>query len=49
MNLRAKSLKSYREEFNPKISIRTSTADYKETEGLYDVPLYMIEGVEGLV
>jgi len=43
INLRAKSLKSYREKFNPKISIRTSTADYKQTDGLYDIPLYMIE------
>jgi len=49
MNLKAKSLKNYREEFKPAVSIRTSTADYKETEGLYDIPLYMIEEVETLV
>ena len=49
INLRAKSLKSYREKFNPKISIRTSTADYKQTEDLYDIPLYMIEELRTLV
>lgn len=49
MNLRAKSLKNYRNEFNPKISIRTSTADYKETEGLYDIPLYMIENMDEIL
>jgi len=45
INLRAKSLKFYRERFNPKISVRTSTADYKQTEELYDIPLYMIEEI----
>jgi uncharacterized protein len=48
INLRAKSLHSYREKFNPKISIRTSTADYKQTEELYDIPLYMIEEIATL-
>jgi predicted AAA+ superfamily ATPase len=47
-NMRAKSLKFYRKESNPKISIRTSTADYKLTDGLYDIPLYMIEEIEAL-
>ncbi|GBU20625.1 hypothetical protein R80B4_00504 [Fibrobacteres bacterium R8-0-B4] len=49
INLRAKSLKSYRERFNPKISVRTSTADYKQTEDLYDIPLYMIEAIGGML
>jgi len=49
INLRAKSLNVYRKEFNPRISIRTSTADYKQTEELYDIPLYMIEEIEMLV
>jgi hypothetical protein len=42
-NLKAKSLKSYREKFKPNISIRTSLADYKKTDDLQDIPLYMIE------
>jgi predicted AAA+ superfamily ATPase len=48
MNLRAKSLNFYRAEFKPKVSIRTSTADYKLTDELFDIPLYMIEEIEAL-
>jgi len=44
-NLQAKSLKIYREKYEPKISIRTSLADYKEEDGLYNIPLYLIEAV----
>jgi len=44
-NLQAKSLKSYMEKFTPKIAIRTSMADYKQTYNLYDIPLYAIEEV----
>lgn len=44
-NLKAKSLKSYREKFEPEISIRTSIADYKQEEGLYNIPLYLIEAI----
>jgi len=42
-NLRAKSLKTYRDRFNPKCSIRTSMADYKKEEWLVNLPLYAIE------
>ena len=42
INLRAKSLKSYRDKYAPKISARTSMADYKEHDGLVDLPLYVI-------
>lgn len=42
INLKAKSLKTYREKYSPKISVRTSMADYKENDGLIDIPLYMI-------
>lgn len=42
-NLKAKSLKSYIDKFKPNISIRTSLADYKKTDVLLDIPLYMIE------
>ena len=41
-NLKAKSLKVYREKYQPKSEIRTSLADYKKTENLYDIPLYAI-------
>lgn len=42
-NLQAKSLKVYREKFEPEISIRTSLADYEINNGLYNIPLYMTD------
>jgi len=41
-NLQAKSLKVYNEKFNPKISIRTSMADYRKQEWLTNLPLYAV-------
>ncbi|MBR5156169.1 MAG: ATP-binding protein [Clostridia bacterium] len=46
INLKAKSLKTYREKFTPKISIRSSMADYSEEIGLINLPLYAIDGIE---
>lgn len=46
INLKAKSLKTYREKFTPEISIRSSMADYSEEVGLINLPLYAIEGIE---
>ena len=46
VNLRAKSLKTYREKFSPEVSIRTSMADYKKEEGLVNLPLYGIEEID---
>lgn len=43
VNLQAKSLKVYRDKFQPKLSIRTSMADYKEEEWLLNLPLWAIE------
>jgi predicted AAA+ superfamily ATPase len=40
-NLRAKSLKFYRDEFAPEKAVRLSLADYKIDSGLYNIPLYM--------
>jgi predicted AAA+ superfamily ATPase len=48
-NLQAKSLKSYMEKYKPEIAIRTSMADYKQTDNLYDVPLYAIENIENII
>lgn len=42
INLRAKSLKSYRDKYASKISARASMADYKKHDGLVDLPLYVI-------
>ena len=44
-NLRAKSLKTYRERFEPELSVRTSMADYKKEEWLLNLPLYAIENI----
>ena len=45
INLKAKSLKTYREKFAPEISIRSSMADYSEEVGLINIPLYAIDGI----
>ena len=41
-NLQSKSLKVYREKFNPPISLRTSMRDYREESWLINIPLYAI-------
>lgn len=45
VNLQAKSLKSFRQKYEPTISIRTSLADYEENQGLYNIPLFDISSV----
>lgn len=42
VNLKAKSLKTYREKFNPEISVRISMADYKKEDWLVNLPLYAV-------
>lgn len=42
INLKARSLKTYREKYAPELSLRISMADHKEHDGLEDVPLYLI-------
>ena len=44
-NLRAKSLKTYRQRFEPELSVRTSMADYKKEDWLLNLPLYAIENI----
>ena len=44
-NLRAKSLKVYRDRFQPARSIRTSMAEYKDEGWLLNLPLWAIEGL----
>lgn len=48
VNLRAKSLKTYREKFAPEISIRTSMANYKKEDWLINLPLYAIDQIAKL-
>ena len=42
-NLKAKSLKSFFEKFNPTMSVRTSMSDYRKESWLVNIPLYAIE------
>ena len=44
-NLQAKSLKVYRDRFQPAQSIRTSMAEYKDEGWLLNLPLWAIEGI----
>lgn len=44
-NLKAKSLKSYRDRFRPEISVRTSMADYRQDDRLFNLPLYAVEEI----
>lgn len=44
-NLKAKSLKVFREKYAPKISLRSSMANYKKEERLVNLPLYAIEEI----
>ena len=48
-NLKAKSLSVYREKFKPEIEVRTSLADYKKTDNLFDIPLYALGELRGIV
>lgn len=43
INLRAKSLRTYQEKFSPKVSVRTSMADFKKEDWLVNLPLYAID------
>jgi len=48
-NLRAKSLKSYRERYSPPLSIRTSMSDYRREDWLLNLPLYMINALPAFI
>ena len=45
INLKAKSLKTYCEKFQPEIAVRTSMADYKKEDWLINLPLYAVEEI----
>lgn len=49
INLQAKSLKTYRERFSPRIAVRTAMTDYKLEDGLINLPLYAIGMIRELV
>lgn len=45
VNLKAKSLRVYKEKFEPEVSVRASMADYKKEDWLVNLPLYAVEEV----
>lgn len=47
-NLKAKSLKSFRDKFHPELSIRTSMSDFRKEETLTNLPLYGISLINSL-
>lgn len=49
LNLKAKSLKTYRDKFSPSVSVRTSMADYRVEDGLINLPLYAIEELASVI
>jgi hypothetical protein len=49
LNVHAQSLKSFRQKYNPKVSIRTSLKNFKIDGGLYNVPLYMLWNIEKMI
>ena len=49
INLKAKSLKTYREKYSPRLSIRMSMADFKAEDGLINLPLYMAGKIMGKI
>ena len=48
-NLKAKSLKSFRNKFHPELSIRTSMSDFRKEETLTNLPLYGISLINSIV
>ena len=49
VNLKAKSLKTYCDKYQPNIAIRTAMTDYKEESWLTNLPLYAIEEIQAIL
>lgn len=47
-NLKAKSLKTYRDRFSPEVSVRTSMSEYKKEDWLVNLPLYAIDQITSI-
>ncbi|HUM85418.1 MAG TPA: ATP-binding protein [Lachnospiraceae bacterium] len=45
VNLKAKSLRVYKDKYEPEVSVRTSMADYKKEDWLVNLPLYAVEEI----
>ena len=46
INLRARSLKVYRERYNPKLALRTSLSNLRLDDGLLNIPLFALFNLE---
>lgn len=49
INLQSKSLKSYHNQFQPKMSIRTSLAHFKKEDWVMNIPLYAIREIRSVI
>lgn len=49
VNLRAKSLKTYREKFLSELALCVSMADYRAEERLHNLPLFAVGEMEGVI
>ena len=48
-NLKAKSLKMFKEKYHPNKSIRTSLSTFKDKGDLIDLPLYLIQDINQFI
>ena len=48
VNLKAKSLKTYHEKYNPETSVRISMTDFRQQDWLVNLPLYAAEEIKKL-
>ena len=43
LNLQAKSLKVYREKYNPEIAVRVNLGEHKKEDGVINMPMYLLQ------
>jgi len=48
-NLKAKSLRSFRDKYHPKVSVRTSMSDYRVEPTMTNIPLYALGLINDLI
>ena len=48
-NLKAKSLRSFRDKYHPKVSVRTSMSDFREELTMTNIPLYAVGLINDLI
>jgi predicted AAA+ superfamily ATPase len=48
-NLHSKSLRAFRDKFNPSVSLRASMSDYRREEWLINLPLYALSEIDNVL